>query len=105
MDDDFPKMGPSCAKFWALYEPGNLTLGQIAKRMGLARGSMSGLLLRAKAHRDGRVKPNNGRPAKQFAFEERAPVRCGCGLMLPHECLPTIYQIAGSRSGDSSGLT
>ena len=105
-DRQAAKMGPRTAEFHELHKRGDLTLGQIAKKMGLARGSIGRLVRTERAHLEGRMHPNTGRPPRKFHFEERTPTRCGrCFLFFPHECLPAIYQFAASRNGESTGLT
>lgn len=94
-------MGPRSAEAYVLRNRG-LTYGQIARKMKIHPGSVAALLVRAKRSIDGTIKPV-GQPII-FDFE-RHPTRCKCGLILPCECLPGIYEVASGRRGESTGMS
>lgn len=93
-------MGPRAAEAYVLRNQG-LTYGQIARTMKIHPGTVGALLIRAKRNMNGTIKPI-GQPIV-FGFEKH-PVRCRCGLFLPCECLKTIWEVATSRNGESTGL-
>lgn len=81
----------------------------IACEMQITQDHARRLVLHGKRRSAG-LRPETGEPYTPKTQppwrEETHLARCKCGLLLPcQQCIPSIWQVATSRSGDASGLT
>lgn len=93
---------PVAYRAWQLTGEGN-DRRQVGALMGLSRHTVSTHVNRVREALAGIVTARAARAAdKEHPLATTGP-RCHCGLLPPHECLPTVDQVASSRHGESAG--
>ena len=95
------KLPPRLAMAFEMQLAGK-SLAEIGAAMGVTKRSAQNAVNRARRLRNMEPSPLVLQ-GKRFDWEDH-PARCGrCSLLLPCECLPSVWEVASSRRGEAGG--